>query len=337
MSDISHLTLDVKPKAVIRSWKDLLAAAKALEDDADRHSYRAWPSAGRRYCANVKVYSYGCADTAINKLGVIDPLVLETLEEDFSEAACEDIYHEWISSSAEYLEDWLRGSSHSTPEYLECIATKVKAGESTGYPFLDNLSTKRERLASVREWQRENALFFEAFNVVDGDSLCWEGRSGGYITWNASYDVDRTAREIADVAHDVLYEGERADFHETLREFRCVERAHNLNTALIIYVEQWAKSMDFQDELEYQIRQRFDEMGGSEKLSCKNNDYGDVVVTIQDSLDAGNCRSGTMSWIERNLPGRSSATVKELLQIADSSSLVRRLCRFVIRRQAQPA
>ena len=41
-----------------------------------------------------------------------------------------------------------------------------------------------------------------------------------------------------------------------------------------------------------------------------------AVVTLRDSVAAGNCRVGTADWIARHFPGRKSATLGELLEAA---------------------
>ena len=64
--------------------------------------------------------------------------------------------------------------------------------------------------------------------------------------------------------------------------------------------------------------------------------YGDVEVTEADSWSVGNCETGTRDWIERHAPGRSSATVGELLALAeacgDRATYVRAACDAAIRR-----
>jgi hypothetical protein len=45
-----------------------------------------------------------------------------------------------------------------------------------------------------------------------------------------------------------------------------------------------------------------------------------VRVTIADSLAAGNCEAGTLAFRDRYFPGRDSATVKEVLDAADTFS-----------------
>lgn len=61
-----------------------------------------------------------------------------------------------------------------------------------------------------------------------------------------------------------------------------------------------------------------------------------VTITVKDSVDAGNCASGTKDWIAKNFPGRTTATVAEVLTRAqnnkDRVSLVERACRQACKR-----
>jgi hypothetical protein len=65
------------------------------------------------------------------------------------------------------------------------------------------------------------------------------------------------------------------------------------------------------------------------------NGYAPVVVTIGDSLAVGNCGSGTRNWIAKHLPGRTAATVAEIVQIPDEHPRVLLACLHAILR-AQP-
>lgn len=58
--------------------------------------------------------------------------------------------------------------------------------------------------------------------------------------------------------------------------------------------------------------------------------FGDTLVTRRDSLHAGNCETGTDSWIATHLPGRDSATVAELLAIGKENPRVAAACRVAI-------
>lgn len=65
------------------------------------------------------------------------------------------------------------------------------------------------------------------------------------------------------------------------------------------------------------------------------NGYAPVVVTIADSLAVGNCGSGTRNWIAKHLPGRTAATVAEIVAIPDEHPRVLLACLHAIVR-AQP-
>ena len=62
--------------------------------------------------------------------------------------------------------------------------------------------------------------------------------------------------------------------------------------------------------------------------------FGDIVVRRSDSIRAGNCKEGTDNWISVHFPDRTEATVREILEI-DDSSLVIRACKAAILRQSK--
>lgn len=87
------------------------------------------------------------------------------------------------------------------------------------------------------------------------------------------------------------------------------------------------------------IREDIAGMGGSVEQWAEvrgASDHLDLEVTIHDSHSAGNCRSGTDHWRERYLPGRSTATVREIMTIAlahqDSVALAGGACLVALRR-----
>jgi len=67
-------------------------------------------------------------------------------------------------------------------------------------------------------------------------------------------------------------------------------------------------------------------------MSGDAGDLGGTVVTIRDSLAAGNCRAGTMAWVDRHFPGRDHATIDEILEIEDQKILVVAACLRALRR-----
>lgn len=55
-----------------------------------------------------------------------------------------------------------------------------------------------------------------------------------------------------------------------------------------------------------------------------------VLVTIADSLAAGNCAPGTEDWVNRYIPGRGSAAV-------DRTRMVEAACLAAVRRHRRAA
>jgi len=54
--------------------------------------------------------------------------------------------------------------------------------------------------------------------------------------------------------------------------------------------------------------------------------FGDITVTFADSIRAGNCETGTTHWRNKHFPGRESATIREVLAVADEKPLVVAAC-----------
>jgi hypothetical protein len=330
-----NLTLEVIKPLPIKSWRALHTAAMAFRDDYDRHGYHGSRSSRRTYSACVKVHNcFADVTKSIEKLNVADPEIEATLRENFGPNEVESYYNEWISDSQDQLVEWFEGTTHASYAYLIEVLREIENGEISTFHGLSELKGKRAKRVYVKAILAETQLFKEALATVDTDSIAWEGRSSGYVTWNCDRDLGRVALDVEEWAHDAINNNQPArTFSEALEEFRQIERTHNLNLAILDYVEAWAKSMSFQDELDYLVMQNFDEMGGvaGESLPPLEK-YADLEVTVVDSIAAGNCMSGTMNWIRDNIPGRASATIKELLAIDDMKASVRRLCRFVVRR-----
>lgn len=64
-----------------------------------------------------------------------------------------------------------------------------------------------------------------------------------------------------------------------------------------------------------------------------SGEFAHVLVQIRDSLKAGNCESGTQSWVNQYFPGRTSATVGELIKVESSRDRVLAAIMAAIRRQ----
>jgi hypothetical protein len=74
----------------------------------------------------------------------------------------------------------------------------------------------------------------------------------------------------------------------------------------------------------------------AEKLESGHlNGYADITVTMSDSHAVGNCGSGTRNWIAKHLPGRTRATIKEIIAITDEHPRVLLACIHAIARQQQ--
>ena len=328
------LELTIAKPVRIRSWRDLLSAAEALHEDSTNHGYHGFRNSGRRYCANVKVRSWGDIDKSIDTLGPIPDEAEQAIRDQFSDNETSEIFNEWLQDSAEYLTDWFKGCAHSDSKYYDAQIAKVQAGEATSWPHIESIPTIAARIRELRKWQADDALFREAFRAADdGDEIAWEGRQGGYITWNPRFNIESAADDVIQACEYAINGNRDRDFRDVLIDFRDAERTHNLNLALINYLESWAKRMDFQEELDYRVQNFYSE--NEDQYTQAENIYEshkDVLVSFEDSYAAGNCQSGTATWAARHFPGRSEATVAEILAVDESRPLARRACRKAIHR-----
>lgn len=62
------------------------------------------------------------------------------------------------------------------------------------------------------------------------------------------------------------------------------------------------------------------------------NGYAQIIVSIGDSIAAGNCRAGTEQFRDRHFPGRTTATIEEVLSVESMRGLAINACLRAIRR-----
>ena len=75
---------------------------------------------------------------------------------------------------------------------------------------------------------------------------------------------------------------------------------------------------------------------GRQEAAAAAEKYGDVIVTVADSVAAGNCEVGTRDFASRHFPGKDSVKLSELAPFADNRD-VARVIRAVADREAQRA
>jgi hypothetical protein len=109
--------------------------------------------------------------------------------------------------------------------------------------------------------------------------------------------------------------------------------ASSISTARSLITRQTPESQRAADERAAAKAQQIERLQAkiTAKLEAGQlNGYAPVMVTISDSLAVGNCGSGTRNWIAKHLPGRTSATVAEIVQIPDEHPRVLLACLHAI-------
>lgn len=112
--------------------------------------------------------------------------------------------------------------------------------------------------------------------------------------------------------------------------------ASSISTARSLITRQTPASINATTAREQEMAERIESL--KIKLAAKLesghlNGYAAVTVTLGDSRAVGNCGSGTRNWIARHLPGRTFATVAEIVQIPDEHPRVLLACLHAIARQ----
>lgn len=67
-------------------------------------------------------------------------------------------------------------------------------------------------------------------------------------------------------------------------------------------------------------------------MEYRANGFADLTVRLTDSLRAGNCAVGTEAWIEKHFPGRTEATIRDIIAVEDQHRFVVAACLAAVRR-----
>ena len=62
------------------------------------------------------------------------------------------------------------------------------------------------------------------------------------------------------------------------------------------------------------------------------NGYAQIIVSVGDSIAAGNCGGGTEQFCDRHFPGRTTATIEEILSVGSRRGFAVNACLRAIRR-----
>jgi len=65
------------------------------------------------------------------------------------------------------------------------------------------------------------------------------------------------------------------------------------------------------------------------------NGYAQIIVSIGDSIAAGNCGGGTEQFCDRHFPGRTTATIEEILSVGSRRGFAINACLHAIRAKAR--
>jgi hypothetical protein len=114
----------------------------------------------------------------------------------------------------------------------------------TGYPTVDKLPSTKAKIRKLEQFKNNDALWLEAFSLIDKKGSGSYGRCGGHFCFNRNFSyfelADNIDRMEAGLAGD---KQQLPRFPDALREFRQIERYHNTCKALCQEIEQMAPRM----------------------------------------------------------------------------------------------
>ena len=116
------------------------------------------------------------------------------------------------------------------------------------------------------------------------------------------------------------HRGEYVEFELIVPKFM-----YALNKATYLTEVRKGLAKKVKEDVTWQVRQWINKVNDQAILEAIPDD---MVVTIDDSLDAGNCRPGTEDFINRFFPGQTQATARELKK-HESNYNVMRIFRYL--------
>lgn len=176
-------------------------------------------------------------------------------------------------------------------------------------------------------------------NPLDGDLIAgWERVADDIIIryYDKTNEIHLVAYEEAGAAYRKVAErfarriGEGEDFVEKFLDWisgqyveyetRISKILYALDPGEAIADLRKGLARKVRDDIAYFARQRVENIDEKDLLESVPDD---LVVTLEDSLAAGNCRPGTEDFVQEHFPGQSETTAKELKKYADNRNVVR--------------
>ena len=287
------------------------------------------------YDVNVKMHGNAPSLEDVLKLLILPETAITAVRAEFTETQLGHLWDEWIEEERNYLlNDWICGQTHSQPEYWESVRKKVLAGQATNFPAIDHLRSPGRKLAVIQRYARADSKAIAAFDDVQDAQFA--GRSGGHFVFRARLDLlDESNELISDLENKAI------NATEAKKRLRDLQQIHHHCCWVRDQVQTMHRRLDFGYQLQSAITTFLEHNSFDYTwLSQCIEEQQDLEVTIEDSIQAGNCRQGTLNWLKTHFPGRTKALIREVLKISDASFAARNACAQAVRRflaQATPA
>ena len=237
--------------------------------------------------------------------------------------------------------------AHVRSEIIDLIELEIKSilkrcyrkpasSWAGGNTYVDlKIGSKRFASNSIREWSSNGKWSGQSASHTIGIMRCWRQKvlgvpglvdAGGMLTthaveiepglYEATWIEQSKGLTLKQVDGCILKQG--SEFYHGKSPAAC---------------RRVAKTREKAKAAEKALQRQIEAMSAVPALI---EQYGDLQVRRSDSLKAGNCEAGTDNWIARHFPDRKSVTIREILDV-DQSSMVVRVCRAaVVRAKRMP-
>lgn len=176
--------------------REMAKIAKIRNVLSDIETYYA-DHAGNMYSVNVKLHgqNYYSPESIANEVIASSPdyigqdegasmkakLLAELTDEKISQ------WCDWyITDQADYVMELLNGCDLSSDNWYSLnLLPKIEAGEATGYPYIDNLKTKAQKIKQIKALDAENKKQNRYIEILNNegakDKAGFYGRMGGHF------------------------------------------------------------------------------------------------------------------------------------------------------------
>ena len=268
---LRHIDTILKLEKALSKAGAVIEEAEGLIEEHSR-----WYDHKKMLCVNVKRYGdYVDVEKLIEKLEITENEKKHLMEK-FDESYINSLWDDFIYFSQSYIiDDFLKGCTLCGKKYWEEQIERIKSGDKTDYPAIDELKTNEEKIHKLKECMKEDIKQKEYLDALYTEEAGFYGRSGGWFSIESSEHLTNTIDEISALIEEYK---DIENFHEIgeneisyLKELAKDLRHHIEAIDWILgWVKDYNERLSFEDEVQYRIEEALDDYrADKEKKKCQ--------------------------------------------------------------------